>query len=326
MSKYLVSLSCVLGLCVVACGSSEPEPTEDEGRFPPPEDGYGFQMKYETVAPAGTEIWKCMVYDLPNQEWEPVNRVESFQTEGMHHMDVMALAFANVEIEPGEYDCEALYDQYWELMEDGVIIMAAQQAEQTIQLPAGTVANLPPSLRVMQEIHYVNTSDEDVEVYSYVNAYNIHPTEVEQTIWGNVVRDVNIHVPAKGNATEWTRCVMTDDIDLLFLSSHTHQWARKVTVRTFDGDQVGEEIYTNTDWQTPFLESWDTEPLHLAAGTGIEFACDFENPTGDDVAWGFGAADEMCQVAMVFTPGEANRVCKPVDSSDGLHDEPPVSD
>jgi hypothetical protein len=28
----------------------------------------------------------------------------------------------------------------------------------------------------------------------------------------------------------------------------------------------------------------------------------------------------MCQIALVFTPGEARRRCVPVDSSDGMHD------
>jgi len=37
------------------------------------------------------------------------------------------------------------------------------------------------------------------------------------------------------------------------------------------------------------------------------------------VHWGFAASDEMCQIALVYTPGQATRKCEVVDSSDGMH-------
>ena len=33
-----------------------------------------------------------------------------------------------------------------------------------------------------------------------------------------------------------------------------------------------------------------------------------------DVHWGFEAKDEMCQIALVFTPGETSRKCEIVSS------------
>ncbi len=315
-NQYLALL--VSAVVLIGCG----EDSGPDDPFPAPAAGEGFQMKATVLAPAGTEIWKCIVYDLPTDNWEMVNRVESFQSEGMHHMDVMALAFTNVNLEPGEYDCDDLYTEHNALMEDGVFLYAAQAEEQFIQLPDGVAANLPPGIRVMHEIHYVNTSDQDIDVYSYINAYTIDPATVTDTIWGNAVRDVNINIPPGDGHVEWTRCVMSEDIDLLFLSSHTHQLGREVRIRLFDGTGVGEEIYMNDDWQTPFLKSFGPEALHIPAGTGFEFSCTFNNFTSEMVNWGFEASDEMCQIALVFTPGEASRECMPVASSDDLHDKP----
>ncbi len=312
-----VPLAVLLLLSACAADSGNGADPGDDSPFPAPDPLDGFQMSMTETAPAGTEIWKCKVYDIPTDNWEPVNRVESLQSAGMHHMDIMALAFANVDIAPGEYDCQELYDTYPELMEKGVMLFAAQAAEQTIQLPEGVVANLPPKIRVMHEIHYVNTSDKDVDVFSYVNAYTIHPNDVRETIWGNVVRDTDINIPANTDDTETTRCVMTKDIDLLFVASHTHQLGRSVKVRLFDGVNpgAGEQIYENTDWATPMLESFSPTPLHIAAGTGLEFDCNFSNPTDRDVHWGFTASDEMCQIALVFTPGDASRICQPIDAT-----------
>jgi hypothetical protein len=101
---------------------------------------------------------------------------------------------------------------------------------------------------------------------------------------------------------------MNDDVDVLYLSTHTHALAERTVVRRFDGATAGDEIYVNTDWQSPKLEAF-AEPLHLAAGTGFEFECHYANPGSEPVHWGFNAADEMCQIAIVFTPGESRREC-----------------
>lgn len=329
MGSFVKRVS-VLGACallLLGCGSGEDEggsgggggsrPNLDE-LYPPPAEGEGFQMAMDTMAPAGEEIWKCVVYDLDTSVFENVNHVESWQSEGMHHMDVMALAFTGITIKPGVYECDDLYQKHRELMEDGLIIYAAQDTYQQIQLPEGTVAALPPALTVMHEIHYLNTTTEDKPVFSRVNAYTIPRSEVKEQIWGAAVRDTHLNIPPRQKHTEWTRCVMNDDVDLLLLSSHTHQLGREVTINLFDGKNVGEKIYTNTEWETPFLKSFDTQPLHIEKGTGFEFSCQFDNTSDEMVNWGFSAADEMCQIAIVFTPGESDRVCEVVESSDGV--------
>lgn len=297
---------------LAACGGGD-DGVDPDDPLPPPPDGEGFQIAMEVEVPAGTEIWMCQVSELPTSEFTPVNFVESVQTAGIHHMDVMALAFANVDLAPGMYDCNDIYADHPELMEDGLIIYAAQQAEQQIKLPEGTIADLPGGLKVMQEIHYVNATTSDVTAFSKINVHR-YDGDVEQQIWGSAVRDVELEVPP-GESAEWTRCVMSDDVDVLFLTSHTHQLGKKVEIRAFDGATVGELLYENDDWHSPELLSFGEQPLHVPAGSGFEFTCHFDNPTTETVRWGFAAADEMCQIAVVFTPGEASRTCDVVATS-----------
>lgn len=300
-------------LFVAACGGGDDGGVDPDDPLPPPGEGAGFQIAMEIDVPAGTEVWMCQVSELPTSEFTPVNFVESVQTAGIHHMDVMALAFANVDLDPGMYDCNEIYADYPELMEDGLIIYAAQRAEQQIKLPEGTIADLPGGLKVMQEIHYVNATASDTTAFSKINVYR-YDGEVEEQIWGSAIRDVELEVPP-GESQEWTRCVMSDPVDVLFLTSHTHQLGKKVEIRTFDGETVGDVIYENTDWHSPELLSFDEEPLHVPAGQGFEFTCFFENDSEETVSWGFAAEDEMCQIAVVFTPGEASRTCDVVATS-----------
>ena len=294
-----------LGL-TAACTSST-----DDDLLPPPAQGEGIQLSYSAVAAPGTEIWKCNVTDLPSSEWLDVNRVESVQNDSVHHMDLMAVALAAPDLQPGEYNCADLYAQYPKLMDEGILIYASQQAQQHIQLPPGTVAELLPRLRVMHEIHYVNTTEEPVTAFSKINAYRYSPDKVEKTIWGGAVRDTEIAVPANTTAhVEWTRCTMNADVDVLFMSSHTHKLAERTVIRSFDGENAGEMLYTNTDWHAPPLKDFTAAPIHVAAGTGFEFECHYKNAGTTEVRWGFTADDEMCQIALVYTPGETTRKCE----------------
>lgn len=307
-----VLLTC-LPAALLAC-ADESAPTVDEP-LPPPAEGDGFQVSFETTVPAGTEIWQCKVSRIPTPEYTAVNHVRSVQTPGVHHMDIMALVFAGVDIPEGVHDCNVLYREHPQLMDEGLILYAAQRAEQEITLPADTVANLPGNLLVMQELHYVNTTPEPIEAYSKINIYKYREPFTKE-IWGSAVRDTHMDIPP-GDSVQWTRCVMNQDIDLLFLSSHTHQLGRMVEVRHFDGQAVGDMVYRNDDWATPALKTFPS-PLHVAAGQGFEFACHFRNPGTSTVHWGFAASDEMCQIALVYSPGDATRKCEVVETSDGV--------
>jgi hypothetical protein len=274
----------------------------------------------EAEAPAFSEIWYCDVKEFPGEGLQNVHAVDSLQSDSMHHMDVMALAFTGIDLEPGRYDCDELYAEHAELMENGMIIYGAQAAEQQIELPEGVAAQIPGGISVMQEIHYVNTTGEDKTVFSDINTYTMDAAEVTETIWGTVVRDTHLNIPPMAEHQEWTRCTMSEDIRLLFMASHTHRLGRSVTVKPFDGENTGEQMYENTDWESPKLEDFTGEEHIVKKGEGFEFTCSFDNATSDMVNWGFLSTDEMCQIALVYTPGDAEIACDVVDSSDGVLD------
>ncbi|MBM4375695.1 MAG: hypothetical protein FJ095_11470 [Deltaproteobacteria bacterium] len=311
----------VLGLTsLVGCSSSEPAPPPEPDPFAPPAEDAGFQLKMEVEAPAASEIWKCKIdYLPPTLGFFAANRVASRQSDFIHHMDVMALAFTPLELEPGIYDCDAIYYANSALMESGIFLYASQVPEQQIELPPGTAAMIPSKMKYMQEVHYVNTSSAPVNVFSHVNVHTIPPLEVTDRIWGGVVRDAHIAVPPLSKHVEWTRCIMNQDVEVLFLSSHTHRLGKKVTVARYDGKATGPVFYENDDWHAPKLEHF-APPMSLKKGDGLEFHCHFENDGAETVNWGFAADDEMCQLGLVFTPSSTTAACEVVETSDGVID------
>ncbi len=292
----------------------EPLPTPQDLVAPP--EGQGFQMGIDTFAPAGTEVWKCYVADIPIAAgiFHQVKHVESLQSAGVHHMDVMALGLLDLPIENGMHDCDALYAAYAEMMEEGIFLYASQLEREELTLPDGVAAGVPSGLKVMVELHYVNATLEDKNVWSRINAWTVPDEEVEEGIWGSAIRDVDINIPAgTENHVEWTRCVMNEDIELLFLSSHVHELSERVDVYHFDGTETGELFYQNFDWHRPELKKYDP-PMVIKKGEGFEFRCNYRNPYESTVHWGFSAADEMCQIAIVHTKFDSSIQCDIVDS------------
>lgn len=312
-----------LSLLLACAGDPAPDSgaadaaAEDLPTLTPPPDGEGFQMQMQPlVAEAYSETWACEVYSLPNSAYAPVNRVEYLQNEGTHHMTLSTVALSGHTLEDGVYDCEALYGDA-SLMEDQVMFFGNQgDGEGVMQLPEGVVADLPPNLQIIHEVHYVNATAEPVTLYNYLNAWTIDPDAVTDRIWGGQVRDETISVPAGAEVTEWTRCVMNQDVDVHFLAGHMHALGTRFTIAPFDGETTGDVFYDNDDWHNPKITQYEP-PIALKAGEGFEYACTWLNTTDQDVTYGPTAQDEMCNMALVFTPMSTSALCEVVQSSDG---------
>jgi len=285
----------------------------------PPDSEEGFQFSFSTTVEPYTEIWKCAVYPAPYEGLSPVNWIEYQVTEGLHHMTIATPSLVTSMLEPGVYDCQTLLEDL--MGPDSNYTMAfglgAGDPTGTMHLPEGVAAQLPPGIDIIHEIHYVNTTDTVKDVSAYVNAYTIDIDDVESGLWGGQIRDETIFVPAGGTATEWSRCVMNRDVEVLFLASHTHELGRKFTIKHFDGTETGETIFENTNWHDPKITQYDP-PMVIPAGTGFEWSCEFSNPNDHDVTYGSGAYDEMCNMTIVHTPQDFSAWCDVVETSDGV--------
>ncbi len=319
-----LAASTSLALLVAGC-PAEGDPSQPDPVVPlePPPENEGFQLEMLTTAPAGTEVWKCLVEEMPNTEVAAVNWVEYQMTPGMHHMTLSTpglSADAGLSVGPGLHDCDDVYTG--EFMENQIMFFGSQgESESTLHLPDRVAATFPAGLTLVHEIHFVNTTAEDIDLYSRVNAWTIPESIVEDGIWGGSVRDENINLPAGEVTTEWSRCVFNQDVEVLFLASHQHAMGDLFEVRPFDGTDVGELIFSNDDWHNPKITQYDP-PMVVPAGTGFEFKCTWENTTDEHVTYGLTAEDEMCNLAVVHTPFSVTARCEVVETSDGVLWEP----
>ena len=314
-------------LFFLGCGTNEQQNNQKttsitDEELPPlkaPDAEEGFQFSFTTTVDPYTEIWKCAVYPAPYDELSPVNWIEYQVTPGLHHMTIATPSLLTSMLEPGVYDCQTLLEDL--MGPDSNYTMAfglgAGDPIGEMHLPDGVAAQLPPRIDIIHEIHYVNTTAESKEVSAYVNAYTMELQDVEKGLWGGQVRDETILVPAGRETTEWSRCIMNRDVEVLFLASHTHELGKKFTIKLFDGTHAGETVFENTNWHDPKITQYDP-PLVIPAGKGFEWTCDFFNPNDHDVTYGSGAYDEMCNMTIVHTPQDFSAACEVVETSDGV--------
>jgi hypothetical protein len=323
-------------LLVFGCTQKE---TDTSGEFTsetrpvlaPPDESDGFQMAMYGTAPAFSEVWLCSVYPLPvdAEGFTAVQSVEYNQNEGTHHFTLSALGFSlagtatDSPIEHGTYDCNDLYGDST-LMEEAIMVFGGQgDAQGEMSFPEGTVANVPATIDVLHEVHYVNPTPDEVEIYSEINAYTVPQTSVDKSMWGGSVRDENIEIPANSVHTEWSRCVFNEDVEILLLAGHQHELGTRFDIAPYDGEtgEVGEVFFSNDDWHTPDITQYEP-PRVVPAGQGFEWTCEWNNTTSNVVQYGNEATDEMCNMAVVFQPVEGmismSAACEVVETSDGV--------
>lgn len=308
---------CCLAILLTAC-ASEPAPEAVVPLEPPP-PGDGFQVQMSAVAPPNTEIWKCSVYPAPIEGLTAVSWVEFQSTPGLHHLTLSAPKLTGRgDIAYGEYDCEDIYADL-DFMENATMFFGSQggAAYETLVLPDGIAATFPASLDIVHEIHFVNVTDEPVDVYSRINAWTMDMDDVDDGIWGGSVRDEHINLPALSQHTEWSRCEFNRDVEVHFLASHTHELGIEFTIAPWDGTETGEIFYRNDDWHSAQITQYDP-PLVVPAGQGFEWACTWDNPRDEGITYGLTATDEMCNLAVVHTPFDVSAQCEVVETSDGV--------
>lgn len=101
------------------------------------------------------------------------------------------------------------------------------------------------------------------------------------------------------------------------MAAHQHAKGTRFTIAPWNGTETGEIFFDNDDWHDPKITQYNP-PLVIPAGEGFEFACTWFNDTAEEKNYGLYSTDEMCNMAVVFTPFDVNAACEVVETSDGV--------
>jgi hypothetical protein len=269
----------------------------------PPAD-VSFVMDSFSVPPGG-EYYKCQ--DFPNTFGKDIAILESHSsmTVGSHHLFVFRLTpdgFYGAPSNLGPNNTKGpLVDCPSGGTEFHPYVHAAQAPEQDSKYPdgVGQAFNSNETARIM--VHYLNTKTEPVKTSVTVTMRYVAADQVQQLAASIFLNTIGIRVPA-GKTTQTFSYKLTSDINLLAASGHMHQRGIHFVATAIKADGTKKELYTTDTWDEPTPGVFDPA-TPLANGSGIQWACSYDNQTGKTLRFGESAvSNEMCIFTGTYYP------------------------
>jgi hypothetical protein len=289
MRRSIFLVVTTAGLTLAGCGASTTTDASDiDPDFLPPDAGTGTQLSMiESIVP-GSESLRCQYFVLQAKAFDVVRFDHKFSI-GAHHVAVYPtdLTAADVKNDRSPFDCGsrgALHQQG--------VIYASSTATGNLPYPRGIGMPFAASTVVMLESHYLNTSDQPIDIAVRLNlTFSERPVAIQAGAlffynWAILVP------PAPAVASAKMSCVIPADIDLAFATSHMHRRGQAFTSNLRHGGTLTPlHNSAHADVPTPNVFA----PLAVHAGDAIEFSCDYKNDRSEPTIEGASAdANEMC--------------------------------
>ncbi|MEQ1507145.1 MAG: hypothetical protein ABMB14_33260 [Myxococcota bacterium] len=298
--------------------TTDSEPVDLRREFPePPAGGIQF-VTPDYVIPAHTEKMLCYItpYDGAtvgiHSQW-------TFQSPGGHHITVNATTQDEDSAPNGSWvDCTDTASSTMTNLEPLLVggDLGHDDPEGpsgSLILPDGVAAELETGRRLVLQSHYINTTADDILVRDAINLELVDAAAV--TTWAAPVvhLDQGFSLPPGETSTDSFDCAFAQEVDLLFIGGHMHEWGTAFSTeltRAGTGDR--ETVYEVPEWDPvfrdapPYLEYAPGE-MHLMPGDTFTTNCAWNNDT--DAALEFPS--EMCVTFAMAYPLKVPVVCEP---------------
>jgi hypothetical protein len=222
-----------------------------------------------------------------------IKTYELHMARGSHHM----LAFYKVGATDGPVIACPLGG-----LQFGPFTFAAQSANFTQTYPQGVGATVPSDTGFTLNAHYTNPSSTPIAGQVSLTMYVAKPGIVTQHAGVLFLNQLSLLVPSWATAaspyTSDATYVLPQDVNILGSGSHMHRRATAFVATT----STGQTLFETTQWDEPPPATY-SPPLHLTAGTSINWSCTYVNDTGLPLVFGeFAQSNVMCISASTFYP------------------------
>jgi hypothetical protein len=269
-----------------------------------PERGFQVETSGAVIEP-GDDVRMCEVVVLPGETSErfAVNRVESALSSRGEDLIVRAA-------DPGS-DTAALMDRgesmpctrageaFGEELND-VLLSTGGYSDERYPSGAGKVFSGGQKLAV--EYHSVN-ADKDALVTKAKLSFHVVDADAIQHLARNAsFENFTIYTPPNGHSSHLGECRVHQDMTVSDLARRTQHYGTGFKVWLAGGEHDGQLVWDSADRRDS--RTTLASPLHLAAGEGLRFQCDYENPTDHELRYGVSAADETCALDATFVSAD----------------------
>ncbi|HUS30492.1 MAG TPA: hypothetical protein VMZ53_18410 [Kofleriaceae bacterium] len=257
----------------------------------------------------GQETTKCFYFHTTNTEQVLVNKWVSDMTEGSHHM----IAFSSLGTQPADGtvdDCDGA--------DAPLPMFGTQVPHEELAFPTDDGFGKPlaqlvePNTAAFFQMHYLNSTDEPLQVHVSLSAYALPATVTEYTRT-DLFATYNNDIAIPPGATNYKVSATCEIFDKKFWQMSTHSHKQSMATRIIDGAANGTMVLESTDWEHPKAERWEVPTFYQFQATTITWECEYNN-TGDNanrtVYSGQSAAtNEMCMATGYYFPAVGPRGC-----------------
>jgi hypothetical protein len=297
-------LCAALSFFVLGCGDDdEPTPPLSDALAPPPA-GQGVQLQMQASIGVGQENEQCRFVVGPAEGlW--VNRDEVRFGAGSHHFLLYETAYDAIPTAKddgtpidtsGVFDCSDGATNGWSITR---LIGGSQNGsgDSMVSFPEHVAMRVRPGAVLLMNAHYVNATSQVMTPDVRINLWSVPEEQVHEE--GDILfwYDLFISVPEMGASTARMRCRVPEDIQLVTAQSHMHR--RGVSYGL--GFRGEEPFYATDHWENVPVARYP-EGFPIAAGSELEYFCNYENSEPRSVYQGPRSTDEMCMLVAAYYP------------------------
>jgi hypothetical protein len=262
----------------------------------------------EITSASGSESYgRCRSWTLNNPTELWVNAVELEQDEASHHSNWLYVPDNEFAGPDGIWRCrDRNYDPLKAALVGGVLYAQSTQATHEVQkFPNSAAIRLPPYARIISDIHILNATGQAVTGHVRLSLYTLPLDQVKVKLAPFHLGFTALEIPPMGTSRNHARCDLDPsfqsafnhgvDAKVYYILPHYHALGNHFFVSRIAGPKDGEMIFESGGTVGEAYGRAFDPPIDLSGIEGLGFGCDFDNPTGSTVGWGFGD-QEMCEM------------------------------
>ncbi len=260
-----------------------------------PEIAYSVTLTMDSfTVPAGQEVYMCQDFANPfNGMQADIKTYELHMAQGSHHM----FAF---------YKTNATNSSVAPCPQGGLqfapFTFTAQTQDVVQTYPEGVGATIPSTTGFTLNAHYVNTGSTPVTGHVALTMHVAKTGVITQHAGVIFLNQALLTVPPTATmanpSTSSSTYTLPQDAYVMFSSSHMHKRATNFVSKA----SSGQTLFQTTQWAEPPPSTY-TPPVHLTAGTNIQWSCSYYNDTGQTLTFGESASSNvMCISVSIFYP------------------------
>jgi hypothetical protein len=306
----MLSLLIPLAACAAEAGSMPSQEDRIAGReielsLDAPERGFQVATVGRFIEP-GDELRTCEVVQLPGtpEDTYYVGRIEAAMTDRGQDLIVSAALpdshTAAIMDVGANVPCTRSGEAFGEEL---VEVLSMQEPYLEQRFPAGVGRVLRGGQKLAIDAHFVNPTNEPAPALVKLSFHTVPADAIQHVAHTATFENLTIYTPPGGRSSHLAECLVGQNMVVSELVRRTQQRGTDFTVWVAGGERDGQLLWHSKSIADPRVQL--DAPLHLAAGEGLRFQCDYVNATGLELRFGVNAGDEMCTLGATYWPSDS---------------------